>query len=185
MGARIGAQIGKALTVPVLLGALLGVAGGWLWWTWWGPAPQGRIYDTTAGKHWYPDPFDPGITRDFSGTATYVVIAFGLAVLLGLVSGWLARKQALVGLAAVFLGAFLGLAVMTLLGESLSPADPASLIASHQVGDKLPGHLHVAGWTPYLAWPVGALAGYVLLMVALPVGPRPAPVGDMTHSRPV
>jgi hypothetical protein len=155
------------LVVPPLLGALLGAAGGWLWWVWWGPAPKGTIYDTVAGKAWYPDPFDPGITRDFSGTATYVVIAFGLALLLGLVGGWLARNQAVAGIVAVLVGAGLGVLVMTLLGESFSPADPATLLAGHKVGDTLPGHLAVSSWTPYLAWPVGAMLAYLVLMLSL------------------
>ena len=172
------------LVAPVL-GALLGAAGGWLWWAWWGPAPKGRIYDTVAGKAWYPDPFDPGITRDFSGTATYVVIAFGLALLLGLVGGWLARDRAVAGLVCVLVGAGLGVLVMTLLGESFSPADPATLLAGHKVGDTLPGPLAVSGWTPYLAWPVGAMLAYLVLMLSLnptttgepvrPEQPSPAP----------
>jgi len=155
------------LVVPVVLGVVLGALGGWLWWTWWGPAPNGKIYDTAAGKAWYPDPFDPGITREFSGTATYVVIAFALALLLGLVGGWIARDQAVLGVLGVLVGAGLGVLVMTLLGESFSPADPTTLLAAHQVGDALPGHLAVSGWTPYLAWPVGAMFAYLVLMVSL------------------
>lgn len=162
-----------ALAGPVVLGAVLGGLGGWLWWVWWGPATQGRIYETQAGKAWYPDPFDPGITRDFSGTATYVVLGFALALLLGLLGGWIARQHALLGVVAVVLGAALGALAMTLVGESLSPPDPNSLLSSHAVGDRLPGSLAVAGWTPYLAWPVGALLGYLVLMVSLPVPPSP------------
>lgn len=163
---RLRDGIGALVVAPVL-GALLGAAGGWLWWTWWGPAPQGKIYDTAAGKAWYPDPFDPGITREFGGTATYVVVAFGLALLLGLVGGWLARNQAVAGIIAVLVGAGLGVLVMTVVGEQLSPPDPATLLASHQVDDVLPGHLAVAGWTPYLAWPVGAMLAYLVLMLSL------------------
>lgn len=155
------------LAVPVLLGAGLGLLGGWLWWSWWGPAPDGRIYDTRVGPQWYPEPFDPGVTRDFSGTATYVVIAFGLALLLGVVAAVLCRRIAVVGLVTVVVGAGLGAAAMVLFGTSFSPPDPAGLVASREVGDALPGHLHVAGWTPYLAWPVGALLGYFAVMVSI------------------
>ncbi|WGX94642.1 hypothetical protein [Nocardioides sp. L-11A] len=171
----------RAVAVPVVLGALLGAAGGWLWWTWWGPATPGKIYDTPAGKAWYPEPFDPGIARDFSGTATYVVIAFALAVLLGLVGGWIARHSPVAGVLAVLVGAGLAALAMALLGESFSPPDPASLVASHQAGDVLPGHLHVAGWTPYLAWPVGAMLAYLVLMVSLPAGAAPGPANDRSE----
>ncbi|GAA1523324.1 hypothetical protein [Nocardioides humi] len=159
----------RALTLPVVLGALLGAAGGWLWWTWWSPAPDGKIFDTPAGPTWYPSPFDQGITSDFGGTATYVVVAFGLAALLGLVGGWVARHHAVPGVLAVLVGTGLAAAAMTWVGESFSAPDPATLVASHQVGDVLPGHLHVAGWTPYLAWPVGAMLAYLVLMVSFPV----------------
>ncbi|MDQ6524115.1 hypothetical protein RB608_10915 [Nocardioides sp. LHD-245] len=165
----------RAVVVPVVLGALLGAAGGWLWWTWWGPATPGKIYDTPVGKAWYPEPFDPGIARDFSGTATYVVVGFALAVLLGLVGGWIARHHAVAGVVAVLAGAGLGALAMTLLGESFSPPDPATLVATHQAGDKLPGYLHVAGWTPYLVWPVGAMLAYLVLMVSLPAAPTAGP----------
>jgi len=158
-------------------GVVLGALGGWLWWTWWGPPPTGRIYDTDAGKAWYPDPFDPGITRDFGATATYAVVAFGLALVLGLAGAWLARRHAVAGILAVLVGAGLGVAAMSLVGQSLSPPDPNSLLASHEVRDVLPGHLHVTGWTPYLAWPVGAMLAYLVAMVAFPGRPsdRSAP----------
>jgi hypothetical protein len=170
-----------ALVLPPVLGALLGAAGGWLWWTWWGPAPKGRIYDTPAGRHWYPDPFDPGITRDFSGTATYAVVGFALALVLGLVCAWFARRTAVAGLVALLVGAGLGALVMFVLGEALSPPDPATLITGHKVGDVLPGNLHVSGWTPYLVWPLGALVGYLVVLLSFtsesqrPVQPSVAP----------
>ena len=56
---------------------------------------------------------------------------------------------------------------MVLFGTSFSPPDPATLVASHKVGDALPGYLHVTGWTPYLIWPVGALLGYFVVMVSI------------------
>ncbi|WP_436698276.1 hypothetical protein [Nocardioides sp. BYT-33-1] len=167
-----------AVAVPVLLGALLGAAGGWLWWVWWSPATQGKIYDTPVGKAWYPDPFDPGIARDFGGTATYVVAGFALALVLGLVGGWVARHRAVVGVLAVLAGAGLGALAMTLVGQAFSPPDPATLLATHQAGDRLPGHLHVSGWTPYLVWPVGALLAYLVLMLSLPVAAPRGPASD-------
>ncbi len=165
-----------ALVAPPVLGALLGALGGWLWWTWWSPAPDGRIYDTPTGPAWYPDPFDPGITGDFGGTATFVVTGFALALVLGLVGAWLAREQAVPGLVAVLLGAGVAVGAMVLVGAAFSPADPATLVADHAVGDRLPGSMQVTGWTPYLAWPVGALAGYLVLLLSLPSRPeRPVP----------
>lgn len=160
-------ELVRVVVAPVVLGVALGAAGGWLWWTWWGPAPDGKVYDTNAGPTWYPDPFDPGITRDFSGTANYVVIGFGLALLLGVVGGWLARHRAVAGLAAVAFASVLAGVLMTLVGLSQSPSDPQDRAAEVKIGTELPGHLEVSGWTPYLAWPVGALFGYLVVMLAL------------------
>ncbi|HVK28718.1 MAG TPA: hypothetical protein VM575_10255 [Nocardioides sp.] len=160
-------EVLRAIGAPVVLGVVLGAAGGWLWWTWWGPAPDGKVYDTAAGPHWYPDPFDPGITRDFSGTADFVVIAFGLALLLGVVGGWFARDRPLVGLAAAGVGSVVAAALMTVIGLVQSPSDPQAKVDQVKIGTELPGHLEVSGWTPYLAWPVGCLLGYLVVMLAL------------------
>lgn len=156
-----------ALVAPVLLGAVLGGVGGWFWWRWWGPAPDGQVYDTPVGPTWYPDPFDPGVTRDFSGTATYVVLGFGLALLLGAIGAWWTRHRAVVGLAAVLLGSVVAGALMTVVGIAQSPSDPQAKVDEVEIGTELPGHLHVAGVTPYLAWPVGALLGYLVVMLSL------------------
>lgn len=157
----------RAIVVPVALGVALGAAGGWLWWAWWGPAPDGKVYDTPAGPTWYPDPFDPGITRDFSGTADYVVVAFGLALLLGVVSGWLARDRAVAGLVGAGLASAVAGVLMTVVGLLQSPSDPQAKADGVKIGTELPGHLEVTGWTPYLSWPVGVLLGYLVVMLAL------------------
>lgn len=173
-------EVVRVIVLPVILGVVLGAAGGWLWWAWWGPAPEGKVYDTPAGPTWYPDPFDPGITRDFSGTADFVVIAFLLALLLGAVGGWFARDRALAGLASAGVASVLAGVLMTVLGLLQSPSDPQAKVDEVKIGTELPGHLEVTGWTPYLAWPVGVLLGYLVVMLALNsrtpsgVGERPA-----------
>ena len=162
----------RASVVPVVLGVALGGLGGWLWWTWWGPPADGKVYDTQAGPTWYPTPFDPGVTQDFSGTATYVVVGLGMALLLGVVGGWVCRRQAVHGLLAVAVASAAAAAVMGVIGMAQSPADPQERADDVEIGTVLPGHLEVSGWTPYLVWPVGSLLGYLVVMLALP----PAPV---------
>ena len=159
--------LGAALGVPLALGLVLGAVGGWLWWTWWGPPPVGKIYDTTAGPTWYPMPLDPGIARDFDGTAMYVVVGAGCGLLLGVVGGWFARHRPLEGLAAVLLASVAAAALMTVIGVGQSPADPQDRADEVEIGTKLPGHLHVAGWSPYLVWPATTLLGYTVLMLSL------------------
>lgn len=175
------AAVAALLGLPLVAGAALGAVGGWLWWQWWAPPPPGRIYDTAGGPVWYPTPFDPGITRDFDGTATYVVVGFVLAAVLGVAVAWFARDRAVPGLLVALLGAGVGAGVMLVVGLSASPPDPTTLVAAGEVGDALPGHLEVTGWSPYLAWPVGVLAGYVVVMLSLasrwerPAQPSAAP----------
>lgn len=196
------------LIVPVVLGAALGGVGGWWWLSWWGPAPTGQIYDTPAGPTWYPNPFDPGITADFDGTATYVVIGLVLALLLGVGAGLWARNRAIAGLVGVALASVVAAGLMAWIGESQSPPDPQSKATSVEVGTKLPGHLSVASHdidlpdnladlvndddgvlpvaTPWLVWPSGALLGYLIIMLSLattagavlPPGPRQQPVAE-------
>ena len=173
----------------VVVGAAIGSLGGWLWWSWWGPAPTGKVYDTPAGPHWYPDPFDPGITRDFAGTGQFVVIAFGLALLIGVAGGLILRDHAVFGLGIAVACSVSATAWMVLVGRSQSPGDPQDKVSRADIGDTLPGHLDVASikvkapqWvadlvnadqvsfhihTPYFVWPVGAMLGYLVVMLAL------------------
>lgn len=165
----------------VLAGSIaLGLLGGWLWWTWWAPATPGRIYDVPErGPHWYPDPWDPGQTDAFGGTAQYVVIALVLGLLLGVVAGLLAERAALVMLGAVLVGSVAAAVAMVWLGTELSPPDPQALATAANVGKEVPGHLEVTqgrvsflGWddvevpTPYLSWPVAGLTGYIVVMLS-------------------
>ncbi|TIC88628.1 hypothetical protein E8D34_02815 [Nocardioides sp. GY 10113] len=145
---------------------ILGVVAGRLWWAWWSPAMPGRVYDTVDGLAWYPDPLDPGFAHVFSGTAQFVVIGFAAGLLLGLLGGLVTRQRAIFGLVAVVVGSLLGLVITYRTGIAASPADPATLLGDAAAGDQLPGHLQVSGWTPYLAWPVGALFGFLVVMVS-------------------
>lgn len=153
--------------VVVTLGGGLGAVGGWLWWTWWAPAKEGEIYRTSAGPTWYPDPLGPGIAQVFDATAQYVVVGTGLGLLLGAAVGWAARNRALAGLVGVLVGSGLAAYVASRVGLSFSPPDPQALVAQHQVGDRLPAQMTMDGWTPYLAWPVGALLGFVAALLSV------------------
>lgn len=146
----------------------LGLLGGWLWWTWWSPATPGEIYDHPEnGPTWYPNPWDPGMTDAFGGTAQYVVVAAGLGLVLGIVAGLLAGRRAVAVLGAVLVGSAVAAVLMAWFGMSFSPPDPQTLATAANVGKKVPGSLEVTGWTPYLAWPVGALLGYLIVMLSV------------------
>lgn len=173
-------RIVATVVLPLGLGAVLGALGGWLWWAWWGPAPMGKVYDTASGPHWYPDPFDPGVARDFGGTATYVVLGVALAIVLGVAGALLARRDEVTGLVGVGVASVLAAIVMALVGTAQSPPDPQDKADHVAIGTKLPGHLHVSHGeitlpghhvvelpTPYLVWPFGAMVGYLVVMLSL------------------
>lgn len=186
----------KVIAVPLALAGALGALGGWLWWQWWAPAPKGRVFETPDGPVWFPTPFDPGIARDFGGTATYAVLALLLGLLLGLVGAVVARHRAVLGLVTVGLASILAAVVMVMVGVSQSPPDPQERADQVDIGTKLPGHLHVTAseiglwdWvadlvgdddrrlelpTPYLVWPVGALLGYLVVMLSINARSEPA-----------
>lgn len=165
----------------VLAGSIaLAFLGGWLWWAWWAPATPGRIYDVPElGPRWYPEPWDPGQADAFGATAQYVVVALGLGLLLGVVAGLIAGRTALPVLGAVLLGTVAAAFVMAWFGTSFSPPDPQTLATAANVGKEVPGHLDVATAsvsllgsedvsvpTPYLAWPVAGLTGYIVVMLS-------------------
>jgi hypothetical protein len=154
-------------TAAVLaVAAGLGLLGGWLWWRWWAPATPGRVFDTTQGPMWLPDPWGPGQEHIFSGTAQFFVVGLGLGLLLGVLAGVAAGRRAVAGLVALVVSSVVAALVMRWFGLGFSPPDPATLVDAHAVGDELPGHLALTGWTPYLAWPIGAVFGYFCVMLA-------------------
>lgn len=158
-----------ALAVGVLvLAAALAALGGWWWWRWWSPAPMGEIYkrqDLSYG--WYANPLDPGQAHVAASTFEYIVAGFLLALVLGALAGLLGRNRALVALAAVLVGSALAAFVMWRVGTAMSPPDPSRWADAAHYGKHFPGALTVAGWPSYLVWPLGALLGFVAVMLFL------------------
>lgn len=150
----------------LLLAAALGALAGWLWWTWWGPANVGQVYDTANGPKWYDITAD-GLKRPFSGTAEYVVLSAAAGLVFGLVAGLLARGRELLFLAVLVVGAALGAFVTWRLGTWLGPDDPHGFETAANIGKKFPENLAVSGWSPHLAWVVGTLFGYLVLLLSV------------------
>lgn len=172
---------------PLLGGVLLLVAsagaaalGGWWWWSWWGPAGKGNIFHTDTGYQWFPQPTDPGEAHVTRATYEYVVIAFVLALVIGILVGLVGRHRPILALVVAIACGALGAWVMWQVGTALSPPDPARWAdKAHQCTGSahcpsFPGHISVTGWTPYLTWPVGALLGFLVVMLTI-AGPRRRP----------
>jgi hypothetical protein len=164
-------RLGPAALVLGLL-ALTGVIaalGGWLWWTWWAPAPHGQIAQRIGSStfDWFATPFDPGQAHVASSTFEYVVTGFGLALLVGLVAGVVGRDRAYLALGTGVVASALGAFVMRAVGMAFSPPDPQQWADKAHFGHHYLGSLTIGGWTPYLVWPVGLLLGFLVVMLMI------------------
>ena len=147
-----------------------GVAAGLVWRWLWTPT-RGIVLDGT----WYAEGESVGTA--FSGTGLYVLVALAAGLLLGVLSGLLADRRELLTLALVVVGSLLAGWVMVLVGTVGVPPDPQPLAAGSPDRARLPGTLEVTGWSPYVAFPSGALAGLCAVFVGL--SRKPA---DVTRS---
>ncbi|CAB4687488.1 MAG: hypothetical protein F2667_01065 [Actinobacteria bacterium] len=147
--------------VVIVLFAVAGLGCGWLWHHLY-DAPQGIAYD----GRWIGLDAEQ-VRRDFSGTASYVLIGFAAAVVLGLVSAVVLDRDELVTLAAVAAGAVLASVLMAWLGSHLGHPDPDMVAAGAKDGTKIPGDLHVAGLSVYFVWPAGALLSLLVVFFSL------------------
>lgn len=138
-----------------------GALAGLLWFRLWEP-PAGVV----RSGAWLTD--ETGLRGDFSGTGLYVVVAGLTGLLLGVLVALLLARSELATLGFVLVGGVLAGWVMYRVGVLDSPADPRVLAADAADGTVLPGRLRLAGWTPFVAFPTGALLGYAALLVALP-----------------
>ena len=152
------ATAARVVAVFVLAGALAG----WLWETLWTP-PTGFA----SGGAFYLD--GPGLRADFSGTGLFVLVGLGVGVMLGAGCAFI-RHDARVVFAAVLIGSVVAALACAWVGHWLGPADPVALAATLPDRTPMVADLHVVGDAPYLAWPVGAICGFLLALLR-PGGP--------------
>lgn len=174
-----------------LVGAAMAAVAGWWWWTWWSPAPTGKIYlnQVTQKYAWYPTPFDPGETHVASSTLEFAVAGFAIALIYGLLVGYVGRGQPLRSLVIVGAAGIFGPVVMHLVGSALSQPDPTRWADAAHLGEAYTGGLTVVhaemplwSWlanllhrpdgelplpTVELVWIVGALFGFLCVTLAL------------------
>jgi len=159
-----------AVVVVVVL-LVLGVLAGVLWSAVVTPAEFTKLAEGGAMG-------EEQLSRQFGADGWYVVIAAVTGLVAGAVLSWWRSTNALVTSAALLAGAVLAAVAMALTGHLLGPADPERALAAAQVGVRVPNSLDVGGrpvWPLaayledtlafYLAWPVGVLAGALLVLV--------------------
>ena len=152
------------LTVARVVGlfVLAGALSGWLWQTLWTP-PTG----IASSGAFYLD--GPGLRADFSGTGIFVLVGLGAGAVLGAGCGF-ARRDPRVLFAGVLLGSVLGALTCAWAGHWLGPADPAVLAVDLPDQTAMVADLRIVGEAPYLAWPIGAICGF-LVAIMRPTAP--------------
>jgi hypothetical protein len=155
----------------IVLGALCGA----LWSVVVTPAQLTRLPNGAAMN-------ETALSAQFASDGWYAVIAVVAGLLAGVVLTWWRSRDALWTAAWLVLGAVVAAVVMAVTGHLLGPPDPRHALLATKVGSKVPESLSlgVRSLTPfgpylkqtvmfYLAWPVGALAGCLtVLLVTVP-----------------
>ena len=136
----------------LLLGALLGVACGFVWeWVW--TPPTGVSQDGV----WVLDA--QGLPTAFSGTGLFVVVGAIAGLLLGVVAALGLARHELVTLGAVVAASAVATVAMWAVGTALGPPDPDLVARASDSADPIPGDLRVEGLGAFLALPAGAQLG--------------------------
>lgn len=155
----VPAALWQSIVVVGLL-TLSGVVAGLVWEWLWTP-PSGVVVD----HRWFLD--EQGLSDDFSGTGSYVAVAVLTGLLVGAAVAVIFERAELVTLAAVLVGAALAGWVMYRVGVMVGPPDPGTLAPSLEAGTALPARLKVAGQSPFVAFPSGALVGLLVVYFGL------------------
>lgn len=163
----------------VLLCAVLGAFGGWLWERLWTPA-TGIVWNGVWHKgllsldpSTFAQTWSENAHQDvFDGTAIYVVISLvgGLAV--GLFASFLLDRSELVTLGALLVGGVIAAALMEVVGVHLSVPDPNSLAGATPNGVVLDDRIHLATPGLYAVFPGAALLALALVFLLFDRGAR-------------
>lgn len=137
--------------------AVAGVVGGLLWFWWWQPAPTGVVYQHRA----YFGPDD-----EFRSTGTYVAVAAALGLLLGVVFTWLLDRDEVATVLSLLVGAALAAVVMVGVGMLLGPESAASAARGLADGEPVDAGLRVQWGSPWLAFPVSAMVGNLVVLLS-------------------
>jgi len=160
----------RAVLITCALFVLAGVLGGWLWSEFADPPAfevlrHGAIMGEEAAG------------QQFGVDVTYAVVGLALSVPLGLLTGWRWHRVGWPQAVACAVGAGIAAVVAWRLGIVLGPSNPSDLISSAAVHDLLPEQLDVHAKGMLLAWPVGALVGFIsaVWVFSRPASPPPYP----------
>jgi hypothetical protein len=160
---------GAGRDVLVVLGVFLlaGLLGGALWAQVVSPAEFTKL---AGGGSMGEDQ----LGRQFGADGWFVVIGAVAGLLLGVVLTWWRSRDPVLTTLLLVVGGTVAAAAMAALGHRLGPGSTSQALAAARIGAKVPERLDVGTgahtglhWATlpfYLSWPVGALAGAVLVL---------------------
>jgi hypothetical protein len=133
--------------LAVVLGGMLvlGVLCGVLWWLLVDPAAYTKLRDGGVMQ-------EEDLSKQFSADGLYVVIAAVAGLASGIALIWWRVRDVLLTSVLLVLGA---------------------VLAAAKVGTRVPERLNVDAFTVYLAWPISALLGALLVLVNVTPRSRP------------
>jgi hypothetical protein len=117
------------------------------------------------------------LAHQFDQDAWYALLGGGVALLLGVALTRWRRAHETATLVAVVLGALLAAAVASLLGTAIGPEPAEVVLADAEIGDSAPDEVRVTAEAAYLAWPLGAVLGAVVVLWAPSGGSSGGPSG--------
>jgi hypothetical protein len=153
----VAVQLVLVVAVLAATGALAGVVWQWVW-----TPTDGVVVDHrwTAGDA-------IGLQHEFSGTGWYVVVALLAGLVAGIAVALVADRAPLLSLVAVVIGSAVAAWLMLVVGTALGPPDPETVARAADDGTRVPDDRSVSGRSPFIAFPVGALLGLVLVFIGL------------------
>lgn len=137
---------------------LAGILGGVLWAVLVTPAKVTRVQDGIAAD-------TIQMTTLFPMDGWYALIAMVLGLAAGVTLALLRRRDPLLMVVLVALGASLAAYVMKLIGIALGPADPVRTLAKAALGTVADAQLRIDAWVVYLVWPLAATAGVLVVLL--------------------
>lgn len=150
---------GAGADALAVLGCLLvlGVVCGVLWWLLVDPAEFTKLRSGGAMG-------EVELGKRFAADGWYAVLAFLAGLPAGAVLTWWRSRDPLLTTGLLVGGSVLAAAAMALTGHLLGPGDPTAALAAGKVGVRVPTQLAVTARTAYLLWPIGVLAGSLLVL---------------------
>jgi hypothetical protein len=105
------------------------------------------------------------LARQFGATGWYLVIGAVAGVVSGAVLLMWRRRSPVLMVLMVAAGGALAAWVMLEVGLALGPADPNQVLATVDVGEKVPLRLKFEGPGAFFVWPIAALAGALFALL--------------------